>query len=446
MRLLHGPPGRCAGLCVPGRGRSGRGPRGRHRRGPGRLRPAPRGRPPGRWLRLRRLRHLPGRRPALAGEAPGQPDWRSRGPVPDPAGVHRQPAPSSAVSAPRVCWSPPTSSWSATPPRPTRTSARPSPATSAAAPVTRRSSTRSASRPPVRKRRSDDHGHHWYSHQHHPGLQDQGRHRRVDAAPGRHPQGHRRVRVLLGHVARGHALGPDAPLHGRPRRDQVDRHLRGRRDARRLRRADLRRPAHRGEELRPGDPGHPGPGARQGPPPRRAGGAGRRRPPGDRAPRRRQDQDRVRGAAGHHGRGVRDRPRRDPGPRGPRRPPHRPRPAPQHRAPPADRARRRRRGRQARRRDRQGRVHLRHAGPGLPRPRVRSRRAVRGRRRRAVRGHPVAALGPQADRPRPRPARGEGPDDALRRRRRLRRPRGHLDADPRLSAGAAHRQAGQDRL
>ncbi len=48
--------------------------------------------------------------------------------------------------------------------------------------------------------------------------------------------------------------------------------------------------------------------------------------------------------------------------------------------------------------------------------------------------------------PRPRPPRGQGPHDALRRRRGLRRTRGHLDADPRLPAGAPHRQARQDRL
>ena len=59
-------------------------------------------------------------------------------------------APSSAASAPRGCWSPPTSCWSATRSPPTPTSARRSPATCAAAPATRRSSTRSAWRPPGR--------------------------------------------------------------------------------------------------------------------------------------------------------------------------------------------------------------------------------------------------------------------------------------------------------
>ena len=79
---------------------------------------------------------------------------------------------------------------------------------------------------PRRPRRSD-HGYDRNAHQPHPGLPDQGRHRRVDAAPRRHPQGHRRVRVLLRHVARGHAVGLHPALHRRARRDRVHRHLRG---------------------------------------------------------------------------------------------------------------------------------------------------------------------------------------------------------------------------
>ncbi len=54
--------------------------------------------------------------------------------------------------------------------------------------------------------------------------------------------------------------------------------------------------------------------------------------------------------------------------------------------------------------------------------------------------HPVAALRPAPDRARPGPARGQGPDDALGRRRRVRRTRGPVDADPRLSARPAHRK------
>lgn len=260
--------------------RPGRGPRGRHRRGAGRLRQAPPGHPPRRRLRLRHLRHQPGRGQALAVQAhrrPGRPR-----PPRSPRSSRRSstPEPSSAASAPPACWSPPTNCWRTARPRPTRTSARRSPATCAAARVTRRSSTRSASRPPARKRRSshDDapRSHDAQGpertcrnpHQDHPGFAHQGRHRRVHAPPRRHPEGHRRVRVLLRHVARGHAVGPDAALHRRARRDRLHRHLRGPGDARRLRRADLRRPARRDEELRPGDPGHPGSRPRQGPPPR----------------------------------------------------------------------------------------------------------------------------------------------------------------------------------
>ena len=53
-----------------------------------------------------------------------------------------------------------------------------------------------------------------------------------------------------------------------------------------------------------------------------------------------------------------------------------------------------------RRRRRRRRVRGRHAGPGLPRPGVRARRARRGRRRRPLRRHPVAARRPAADLPR----------------------------------------------
>ena len=90
------------------------------------------------------------------------------------------------------------------------------------------------------------------------------------------------------------------------------------------------------------------------------------------------------------------------------------------------------------------RVPGRHAGPGVPRPRVGPGRARRGRRRRPVRGHPVAARGPGPGRGQPRPARRQGADHPVRRRRGVRRPRGPVHADPRLPARAAHRQAGQD--
>ena len=92
------------------------------------------------------------------------------------------------------------------------------------------------------------------------------------------------------------------------------------------------------------------------------------------------------------------------------------------------------------------RLRGRHAGPGVPRPRVRARRPGRGRRRRPVRGHPVAARRPAADLPGARHAGRQGAADPRRRRRRVRRPRGPLGARARLPAGAAHRQAGEDEL
>ena len=125
---------------------------------------------------------------------------------------------------------------------PTATSARRCRATCAAAPATRRSSTRSAWPPPAANRRCE--------HERStpvrrpvpvpptrarrpcpappprpaapppasPRAGHQGRHRRVHAAPRRHPEGHRRVRVLLRPVARGHAVGLHPAQHRRPRR------------------------------------------------------------------------------------------------------------------------------------------------------------------------------------------------------------------------------------
>ena len=98
------------------------------------------------------------------------------------------------------------------------------------------------------------------------------------------------------------------------------------------------------------------------------------------------------------------------------------------------------------RRRRHRRVRGRHAGPGLPRPGVRARGARRRRRRRPLHRHPVAARRPRPARRVPRPAAREGAADPGRRRRRVRRPRGPLDAGPRLPARPAHRPAGEDRL
>ena len=64
------------------------------------------------------------------------------------------------------------------------------------------------------------------------------------------------------------------------------------------------------------------------------------------------------------------------------------------------------------------------------------------RRRRAARRHPVAARGPQADRRLPRPAARAGASGARRRRRSVRRPRGHQPAGAHLPARAAHRPSG----
>ena len=92
------------------------------------------------------------------------------------------------------------------------------------------------------------------------------------------------------------------------------------------------------------------------------------------------------------------------------------------------------------------RVRGRHAGPGLPRSRVRARGAGGGRWRRPLRLHPVAARRPAAGLPGARAAAREGAAHAGRRRGRLRRPRGPVDARPRLHARDAHRQAGEDVL
>ena len=141
-----------------------------------------------------------------------------------------------------------------------------------------------------------------------------------------------------------------------------------------------------------------------------------------------QDRGRLRGAGADHrpGAGVRRRA------------------AAPGRQPAAARAHRARRPGGDRRRRRHRRVRGRHAGPGVPRPGVRPRGPGRGRRRRPVRLHAVAARRPRPGRREPRPAARQGPDLARRRRRRVRRARGPLDAGPRLPARAPHRQAGED--
>ena len=94
----------------------------------------------------------------------------------------------------------------------------------------------------------------------------------------------------------------------------------------------------------------------------------------------------------------------------------------------------------------QRRVRGRHAGPGLPRARVGPRGARRRGRRRPLHRHPVAARRPGPGGRVARPAAREGAPHPRRRRRRLRRARGPLDADPRLHARPAHRAPGADGL
>ena len=130
-----------------------------------------------------------------------------------------------------------------------------------------------------------------------------------------------------------------------------------------------------------------------------------------------------------------------------------PRPPPPRRADPPGRQRhpphrgrpRRRRG--GRRRG-GGRGHLRgrHAGPGVPRARVRPGRARRRGRGRPVGRDPVAARGPRPGGGLPRPAARAGAAAPRRRRRRLRRAGGREHAGPRLPAGAGRRAPGEDEL
>ncbi|MTV27399.1 8-oxoguanine deaminase [Nitriliruptoraceae bacterium ZYF776] len=246
--------------------------------------------------------------------------------------------------------------------------------------------------------------------------------------PRRHPEGHRRLRVLLRPAPRPDAVGPDPAqpppggAHRPPRRRTGLRGAgRGRRRDRRgcAGRGDLRARAPRPARLR----------LRGGPLPGRADRRGRRRAPraGGAGPPR--DRRRLRGP----------RPADRPGGRAgrPADPPGR-----QRLPPPAAAARRPRRGH--RRRRRRGDLRGRHAGPGVPRSGVRPGRPHRGRRGGAVHLDPVAARRPRAGRRLPGAARGQGPPDPRRRRRGVRGARGRQPPGARLPAGAAHRAAGQD--
>ena len=93
------------------------------------------------------------------------------------------------------------------------------------------------------------------------------------------------------------------------------------------------------------------------------------------------------------------------------------------------------------------RLRGRHAGPGLPRPGVRARRA-RPRTAASTSTSPPSGCTSTSGRSAWRsgmPPR-EGAADALRRRRRVRRARGPVGARARLPARPAHRQAGEDEL
>ena len=271
-------------------------------------------------------------------------------------------------------------------------------------------------------------------HRGRPGAGPTRRRRGRRGAARRAPQGDRPLRLLLRPPRRGHGVGGDRAQPARRRAHPLHRHLpgpggprcaRGPHPRGRPRRQDLRDEGRR--PARPGD--------RPRPPRGGAGGAGRRRRPGDRPPGRQAGRRRLRRA------GPRHRPGRRAGPGDPARP--------RGRQPGAPRAHRpRRHGARPRRgpRGRHRRIRDGHAGPGVPRARVRPRRARRGRRRGVERRLAVAAQGPGAARPLPRPTRGQGAADAGRGRRGVRRARGPVRPRARLHAGARPRQAGQDGL
>ena len=94
----------------------------------------------------------------------------------------------------------------------------------------------------------------------------------------------------------------------------------------------------------------------------------------------------------------------------------------------------------------EGVYELGHPGPGVSRPRVGPRGPGRRGRRRHLRRHAVAARRPRPGRAVPRPPARAGAHPPGRSRRRVRRPRRPLDADPRRDARPAHRPAREARL
>ena len=255
----------------------------------------------------------------------------------------------------------------------------------------------------------------------------------VRPAAGRHPEGQGRVRLLVGHVGRGHAVGRDAALaRTRARASAAIEHRRGARRPGRARRADPRGRARAQDAT--GSSTTTSPCWRS---PRSATRASRWRssPPTTRRPR---------AARPTGSRSTTRSSSRSPTPSSRSRPIAAA--APRRATCCATCTSRTATGAGRGRRRGHRRVRGRHAGPGVPRAGVRARGPGRGRRRRPVHRDPVAARRPRPGRRLPRPAGREGAVHARRRGRRVRRARGPLDADPRLPARAAHRPAGEDGL
>ena len=200
--------------------------------------------------------------------------------------------------------------------------------------------------------------------------------------PGRDPQGHRGVRLRQRPLDGRHAVGRHAAQPAPVRPDRAHRPHRGAQDGRGLRGADPRRRA-RLEVLRPRAPGPAGAGGRR----RSATRASRwrwsprtiPRPPA--GPRRRSSSS-TRCSS-----------------RSPTRAPRCSRPAPRlHPGGNLVRHVKIRTGDPDPTADGRGlrRLRGRHAGPGVPRARVRARGPRRHRRRRPLRRHPVAARRPAA--------------------------------------------------
>ena len=327
--------------------------------------------------------------------------------------------------------------------RPTTRSARRSRATSAAAPATRRSSTRCGSPPGARHerharagracarddRRSDHSS--WAGRQSLP---------RADGAP----KVNGRVRVLERPQAPGMLCGHTLRSPHAHARDPLDRHRRGARDARRARGAHARRrPGREALRARVRRPA----GARDRPRPllRRAGRARRRRAPRAGAARRGADR---RSTTSRSSRSPTWSARPSEPTLHPERPTRGPR-LPRRSAPNVVRT-----------------LVIRHGDSGARR----ARSSVEGDYETGIQDQ--AFLGPESglavpdgeggvdiyvatqwlhvDRAQIAPCLGAPARAGARpprgRRRRVRRPRGRLDADPRGAARAPHEPAGEDRL